>query len=521
MFKNCLYCRGRGTQKCLNCRRGRVDCPRCGASGRITVWLVLDRRFRYTVTVHPRNTAARIHRQIEHPRDFDSGTWPTRLSADTGVQRSLTLPDELLAAIDARAERVVGVRQQTFCTEVHKLAFTTPVGGGTVELAGEPPVVSPTSRWRGLRTRLVVSSTIAFLGIGGAVSLYNDYISQHVWYARHGDGALLVGLGIVTSLLVTMALAILLVARQARSRFAVGMSIGPAAAFAFGTFLAYTHAQPDTIVAQRELAAGNLRRAQDEAQALIDLHRDVAGGEVVLDELHLRRAKSLRTFPELIACIRGSWFTDRARADADAVLRTRVQEAAAELYAKQDIQELEHLGSELRAEHPEMRDGVQWLLAAVRAAAFLKAEDIASAVVQLSIVLELAHRVPQLMRPADAQLITTSASRLASVLTASSAASLGERAKTLSAAVELAREYARLVGMDSDAVAQGLVNQQNEAARAAERGLHRAVQQVAHDRETPAADQQAEPTNGVPVDPYGVPIEPADGDATQQRDRPR
>src|SRR5262249_19508959 len=133
---------GRGTQKCTNCRGGRVGCHHCNASGRVTAWLTLERKMRSQVTVYPRNAAARIHRWIDVPDDFDSGAWPTRLSVDTGLQMNLKIPAELAVPLDTRAERVTAARRQTFCTDVHRFTFTTPVGGGRVEVAGEPPVVS-------------------------------------------------------------------------------------------------------------------------------------------------------------------------------------------------------------------------------------------------------------------------------------------------------------------------------------------------------------------------------------------
>ncbi|HET7506104.1 MAG TPA: hypothetical protein VFK02_34025 [Kofleriaceae bacterium] len=519
LFKNCPYCRGRGTQKCTNCLGGRIDCSQCNASGRVTAWLALDRRFRFTVTVHPRNAAARIHRQIDNPQDFDSRPWSTRLSADTGLQRSLNVPSELQPVIDPRSERVISGRQQTFCTDVHKFTFATLVGTGRVEVAGEPPVVAPTSRWGGLRTRLVLSSALAVLGILGVASLHNDYVARNVWYARYGDGAPLIGFGVGASFLLAVALAFLLVARSARSWFAVGMAAGAAAAFALGVFLAYTHEQPTATAARRELVAGNLQRARDEAQALIDTHRDPAGGGEVLDELHLRRAKGVQSLPELISCLAEPWHADEARANAEAVLRARVQQRASELYANHDARELDLLDGEIHAARPELSDGVQWLLATVRAGAFLEVVDTTAASVQLAIVIKLADRVPLAMRPADAQLITTTATTLAPVLAAVHATPVKDRVKALAAALEPAREYARLVGMDADVVVRGLVKQQNELVRTLERAARLAQQQRAErERQAQSVQQQAEPIAGMPVDPYSVRTEPTDVDATQQRD---
>ena len=107
LFKNCPHCRGRGTQKCTSCRSGTVGCSHCGASGRGTAWLTLAQETRTQVVAHPRNAAARIHRRLADPADFDAGTWPARLSADTGPQSNLALPAELRPTVDLHSERVV------------------------------------------------------------------------------------------------------------------------------------------------------------------------------------------------------------------------------------------------------------------------------------------------------------------------------------------------------------------------------------------------------------------------------
>jgi hypothetical protein len=514
LFKNCPYCRGRGTQKCTNCRGGRVGCQHCNASGRVTAWLILDRKIRSHVTVHPRNAAARIHRWITVPDDFDSGAWPTRLSADTGLQPNLKLPSELALALDTLAERVVGARRQTFCTDVHKFTFTTPVGGGRVEVAGEPPVVSPSSRWTGLRTRLALSSVIALLGIWGVVLLYNDYVARHVWYAQHGDVVPLVGFGIGASLLLGLAFAFLLVARAARSWFTIGVSAGAAAAFALGVFLAYTHKQPSIATARSELAMGNLIQAQEEAQALVDMQRDTTGGGLVLDDIHLRRAKELRSFSELIASVREPWHGNGARGDAETLLRTRVQEAATHLYMKHDIDGLGQLDTEIGIALPDMSDGVRWLLAAVRGGALLESADTAAAPAQLDTVVKLAERIPQPMRPVEALQITATATRLVPVLVATTSKSPRDRVKALVAAVEPAREYARLLGMDPNIVAQGLAFQQKEATRALVRAERWAQQRAARDRGALATQPQPSgDAAGAPIDPYTDRNETVDGEA--------
>jgi hypothetical protein len=344
---------------------------------------------------------------------------------------------------------------------------------------------------------------IALLGIGSVVALYKNYIGQHAWYTQHGDIAPLFGFGIGASLLLGVALAFLLLARAARSWFAIGISVGAAAAFALGVFLAYTYKQPSIATARSELAAGNLIRAEEEAQALVDLHHDTTGGAAILDDLHLRRAKDRQSFAELIGCIREPWHAEGARADAEKLLRTRVQKAAAHLYAEHDVDGLGQLDSEIGKALPDMSDGIRWLLAVTRGGALISAADTAAASAQLDTVVKLAERVPQLMQPAEALQITTTAVKLIPVLVSASAKSPKDRIKALGIAVVLAREYAQLVGIDSDVVAQGLIRQQREVARSLARVEFRAKQSAERDRGSPVEQPQSPGVAaGAPIDPY-------------------
>jgi len=439
---------------------------------------------------------------------------------DTGVQPSLKVPSELALTVDVRAERVASARRQTFCTDVHRFTFATLFGGGTVEVAGEPPVVSPSSRWSGLRTRLALSSMITLLGIAGVIALSDAYIGRHIWYARHGDIIPLLGFGSGASLLLGVALAFVMLARAARSWFAIGISAGAAAAFGLGVFLAYTYKNPSAEIARSELAGGNLLRAQEEAQALVDLGRDATGGGAVLDDLHLRKARDLQSLPELIASVRAPWHEDGARMSAETILRTRVQDLATHLYTTHDVSGLELLENEIGTAVPTMSDGVRWLLAVVRGGALLEAADTAAAPAQLDAVVKLAVRVPQSMRPDETLQINAIATTLGPALVATNAKSAKERIKAIAAAVGPAREYARLVGMDSNSVAQGFARRQKEAALAALRADLWAKQRAERARNSSnASPPSREAAANVPIDPYAVRSAPVDGESSQEQDK--
>lgn len=404
LFKNCVHCRGRGTQKCTSCRAGRVPCRPCQATGRITAWLALERKVRTPVAVHPRNAAARIHPRLDEPDDFDAGTWPTRLTADTGAHANLAVPPPLAIPLNPREERVVCARRQTFGTDVHQFTFTTPVGGGRVDVAGEPPRVSPASRWGGLRTRLIMAALVAGLAMVGVYGLYEAYVAQHAWYARHGDGVALIGFGGASACLFGLALACGLVSRAARSWFAVGMCGGAAAAFELGVVLACTYDQPSVAVAERELAAGQVVAAREEAQAVIDLHRDPVGGGAVLDELHLRQIRAQRTVSALAAKLAEPWHGSGPRGDAEAVLRARVHAEAGALYRRHDAAGLATLATDLGDAVPDARAEVGWMIAVVESGAALERGDADAALARLDDVGKRAAQLSAVPRPRRRQL---------------------------------------------------------------------------------------------------------------------
>lgn len=203
------------------------------------------------------------------------------------------------------------------------------------------------------------------------------------------------------------------------------------------------------------------------------------------------------------------------------LLRTRVQETAAQLYAKHDTDGLGALASELGADVPDMSNGVRWLIATVRGGALLESSNIAAASTQLEAVVKLAEGVPQSMRLSEAPQIAAAATKLIVALSATNARSLRDRIKAFATAADLAREYARLVGMDSNTIAQGLARQQKEVTRALARAEHLAQQQKA-ERDSGSQVPQQQPdeaATGSPVDPYPVRGEPTDGTNRQQDER--
>jgi hypothetical protein len=465
LFKNCPQCRGSGRQHCTNCRSGRVPCDPCEASGRVTAWLTLEQTPRTEVVAHPMNAGARVHARLKDPQDFDGGAWPNRLQTDTGIQTNLSVGPELAPRLDRRADRVTSGRRQAFSAVVRRFTFGTPVGGGAVEVAGTPPIVSPTSRWTGLWLRITFAVLLASAGIGASAFLYVSYLSRHAWYEKHGAGIPLVLFGIATSLCFAAILAGLLVRRPARSLLGILVPTGGAVAFALGVVLAFTHARPTLSHARDRVAAGDLEGAQDEARAVLELRLDAVGASDFLDKLHLRRAKALRTVGDLARCIREPWQDSKAQAEAVALLRAIAQAESAKLYGSRNGPALTALGRELEDLAPDLSGAVGWMASVARAAAMVEGGLTVDATAELAEVVKLAPRVPDSLRPPTAVRVTEAAEKLRTALAAANAKPMRDRSKALAAAYEPTKAFAVAVGADPEVAQQGVARAAQDVTR--------------------------------------------------------
>jgi hypothetical protein len=108
-----------------------------------------------------------------------------------------------------------------------------------------------------------------------------------------------------------------------------------------------------------------LDRARDEATALRELHVDEQVGSEVLDQLHLGRFRSVKTFDQLTAMVREPWNLDSGREAGLEVLRRVAQEKKTELFAAERLAELGSMAEAVGDLDTTLRDDLLGHAAAV------------------------------------------------------------------------------------------------------------------------------------------------------------
>ncbi len=98
---NCKPCKGKGNFVCMGCKRGKVNCPSCMASGKMERWLAVERKEQTVVRV--RSEGAELH-------DFD---W---------THESRDVPDEVIA----KDAKLVSEASRQGPLEAHDLPPGTP-----------------------------------------------------------------------------------------------------------------------------------------------------------------------------------------------------------------------------------------------------------------------------------------------------------------------------------------------------------------------------------------------------------
>jgi hypothetical protein len=484
LLKQCPHCRGTGTRKCTSCRGGLVPCPTCGASGYLTAWLEMEREFRKKVCVLANNAAVSVHSGVDDPADFDRGSWRNHLIEDTGMQRPSSVPDELGRSLDPRADRVLEQRCQAFSGTVHRFCFDAVLGKGFVDLAGEPPAVSSTSRWAGLKVRLYLMAVVFILGGVAANAAYGAYVGRHAWFTIYGNGHLVAALLLIASLLASCTLGSVLLVRRGRSLPLLGGTLAGTIAFLGGAYFAFGLRSPQASVARAALASGQVLRAQDEAQALVDTGADVLAGGQVLDEIHVRQAKATQSRQELALLLRERWFSPKRKEEAVAELQHAVERDASAFFRAHDAASLERLTGDGVQVGQGLGEGALILASALRAVEFLATWNAKAARDALG-KLAPPSTVPSTIRPPNWDDITAGASRVIAAIDGMGVKGLRARRKALAEAVEASRAYAAALGTDPDAAAKD-VSQQLEAVQTQ---LARAI------RRKNAADRKADSEN--------------------------
>ncbi|WP_434384025.1 hypothetical protein [Melittangium boletus] len=377
--KNCPTCRARGDVKCTACKSGKVDCTTCGADGRVDAWLEVERETLTQVHSHPANRASALHEHLTLPGDFDAPPrgWVNRLVEDGGVQPpSHPCPEGLRARLDAREERLVSTRIQTFASDIFRVNYATARGKGVVEVAGWRSVVTGATVWTPLSRRSTAAWGIGITTFMAGIILWVSYISRHEWFAKHGHSSLIL-LPMTVAAFVAFKLAShLLLTPSARSASSLKRMYGGLAACGLVSLGAFNLGGPTARGAETALAAGDKARARVEAEALLSQGRERETSARVLDELHLDEVRRAEPNPvEQARRVGLPWNGTKAREEAVALLRANVRAASDASFKAHDARALGGLIDATEALLPEAREVLVGREALARAATCLKGGD--------------------------------------------------------------------------------------------------------------------------------------------------
>lgn len=444
-YKNCPRCRGDGTRKCTNCRGGFVSCACCGATGVVTAWLKLESATISQVQVHPRNAAATVHYAVDDPRNFDAGAFVHTLAADTGL-RAQPLPTvpALHPVVNAWTDRVLGTRLQTFSAEVRRIAYSTGLGAGHVDVSGRPPSIASSSNWEPLRWRRNTVLTTLLLGSLGAVVARVAYGARHEWYERRGDAGTVFMLACVTALAATALAYSLSAAARARSRVGLPFAMATTLLAGLASIIAFVHAKPSAAAARAALARSALADARAEAQAMIDLDIDRRAAELVLDELQVRGISTTSACHDIVNQANYPWHDDTLRTRAAQHVQHCTALEASAAFASGNADALDRLAGDAAKLAPAQAVGSRWLASVVRACLAIEHGEWSGAVASLQLVVDIGAQVPDAMKPPTFAALVVAARPLASSLADTERGSLRLRRQAVMAAIDQARAFVAL-----------------------------------------------------------------------------
>lgn len=346
----CSRCERTGEAPCPSCNRGQVDCATCERIGRVRAWLHLETRTIFHVEVAGDPTGIAAHEGVRSPADFDAGSsrWKNELFHDSGVvPSSAGVPDELLPPLDPATDRVRSVRVQSFASSVYRLTYVTPLGGGTLEVAGNPPELVASASFAPLRLRRAV--ILAFLVMGVWVSLMarHGYESRHAWFRDHGDGTLLLAFCLGATVFATATAAgMLLPLRAWRSRRTLLPVILALACVGGATWASRLHV-PTVVSARASLARGDVAGATAEAEAVLALGPSPDATRL-LDDAGVRQVEVAPDLPTAIERASRTFETRTAKDAAADIVRRRADAQLASAVAAADARAVFAVGDALK-----------------------------------------------------------------------------------------------------------------------------------------------------------------------------
>ncbi|HMR06751.1 MAG TPA: hypothetical protein PKA88_13270, partial [Polyangiaceae bacterium] len=446
--KNCPTCRGRGTQKCYECRSGQVDCPSCERAGRVEAWLVLRTSIWHQVRVSSKN-ASRLHPLVEDAADFDRSPaeLPTDLLTDEFVDEG-RLETSIRPELDSWMDRLERSRVQNFSADIVHFGYATALGVGVLDVAGKPPTVLSSSNTAPLKFRLIAVAVAACLGAVVAFALMGGYAGRGQWYLLHGSSGVVTLLGVTFVGFTTWAALGLTLARSARTTLRAVVPSAGSALLLLGIALVFAFTGPSLKRAEQALASGDVGRATAEARGLISDNKDVMWAQGVLDEVHLRSVKSQPTVQLTSAAIASSWYSEAKRTAAIAVLEPRAAAEVSTAWKTEDLPALDALAEHLAAPLPAHAARAGGLAKLLRARDCAEKEDLTCASRELVGVSDPSVRSER--KIIEGTIVTTAREQLtASVDKAERATDARTRAGRLLASIKIATVVEDLTGRAS------------------------------------------------------------------------
>jgi hypothetical protein len=338
--KNCGVCGGSGSRPCGACSNGRVQCTACAASGRVSAWLAVSQTRFPKVEVHPMGAGALVHTRVQSPEDFDAGSWVNTLTSDTRDEGPTgDLPRELRGNVDPRTDRVLSTRVQSFSSVVHRFTYGLAGMVGLIEVAGSPPAVSRSSKWRPLVVRQVGAAVVA-VGVGiASVTFAGSYLERYASY-QHGHPGFIAVSGVSAAVALGVVVAGLFLPRRLWSTRRVWAPLGLAVVAALVVGLVW---RSDVLAAhQAEVSACNA------AVSLVTSSAAKNTGETRWDD-------ALRTYAEWKQNIESA-----RKACATASMDSQVEAMnAADAEVDRQIAAAQEVGRQVKAEERRQAEAAQ------------------------------------------------------------------------------------------------------------------------------------------------------------------
>lgn len=286
----CLACRGSGKVECTSCQSGKVECTQCDGSAVVEAWIEVSVERTGQVRVAADFDVEAMHAAVANSEDFDTPAeqLPAELIADTGWQLPdgfANCPETLKYLLDARKDRVRGVRVQQLRARGVQVTVATRMGREVVEFAGRPPqLVSGPIRVLGQRAGLSLGMGVAALALGFvAVGYY--HVGRSTWFTVHGRAETLGLLAVLAGGLVGAFVLGVTLPNLRRSALRWGAPLTGLLLTIAVAVDVWRSVEPELLTARAAIERGDLERAEEELQALAELGRDAAGIAEVRAEL--------------------------------------------------------------------------------------------------------------------------------------------------------------------------------------------------------------------------------------------